>query len=145
MGLASVRSFARLLPLLLEWVHAPDQDTRLAALRALHAVLSTTWPRLPAHAGLIWQHVAREYESEMAMTRAAASSGRSDEAAGSSDAGDGASMHAADAMRQETQGWLERVAQVLWWAGGEPFREQVQALQQSGDLQALVQAACKPL
>lgn len=64
MGLASVRHFSRLLPLLLEWLHAPDMDTRLAAAPVLHAVLKHTWPRLPAHADLIWQHVAQEYTRE---------------------------------------------------------------------------------
>ena len=143
MGVASVRSFSRLLPLLLEWVHAPDQDTRLAALKALHAVLALTWPRLPAHASLIWQHISREYESELAVERAA-SSGRQDAATDSCETGEGAGMHAADARRQEALAWLERVAQVLWWAGGEPFREHVHALQLTGDLQALLHAACKP-
>ena len=67
MGLASVRHFSRLLPLLLEWLHAPDMDSRLAAAPVLHAVLKHTWPRLPAHAGVIWQHVAKEYAREASI------------------------------------------------------------------------------
>ena len=65
MGLASVRYFSRLLPLLLEWLHAVDLDTRLAALPVLHTVLKHTWPRLPAHASIIWQHVAQEFAREL--------------------------------------------------------------------------------
>jgi hypothetical protein len=143
MGLASVRAFARLLPLLLEWVHAPDQDTRLAALAALHAVLSRTWPRLPAHASLIWQHILREYESEAATARTA--SPGEQETAEKNDGAGPHGGHEVDAKRLEALGWLERVAQVLWWGGGEPFREQVQAQQLSGDLEALVCIACRPL
>lgn len=71
MGLASVRSFSRLLPLLLDWVHAPDVDTRLAALPVLHAVLKHTWPRLPAHASIIWQHVAQEFARDIEFVQKA--------------------------------------------------------------------------
>lgn len=71
MGLASVRFFSRLLPLLLEWVHAPDMDTRLAALPVLHAVLKHTWPRLPAHASIIWQHVAQEFATDIEFVQKA--------------------------------------------------------------------------
>lgn len=64
MGLALVRHFSRLLPLLLEWVSATDVDTRLAALPVLHVVLQRTWPRMPAHAHLICQHLLQEHAQE---------------------------------------------------------------------------------
>jgi hypothetical protein len=71
MGLATVRHFSRLMPLLLEWIHAPDLNTRLAALQALHTVAARTWPRLPAHASLIWQHVVREFRIEARQSQRA--------------------------------------------------------------------------
>lgn len=158
MGLATVRSFARLLPLLLEWAHAPDQDTRLAALQALHTVLARTWPRLPTHAGLIWQHVADEYKSETRIMRADCSVNDTAAAASSRNtvqqqAGAGQTCEAGenaehadeetDKKRQEALVWLERVARVLWWSGGEPFREGILGMALSKDLSDLVNAARK--
>lgn len=58
MGVAQVRHWARLLPLLLAWAAAADARTRAGALRALHTALRAAWPRLPAHARLIWRHLA---------------------------------------------------------------------------------------
>ncbi|BDA44453.1 Uncharacterized protein At2g39910 at C-terminar half [Coccomyxa sp. Obi] len=149
MGLASVRHFSRLLPLLLEWLHAPDLDTRLAAAPVLHAVLKHTWPRLPAHAGLLWQHVAQEYtrEAQFAL-KSEASAGQEVPSVGpvsgsgtmngkDSSGGHGQSSGesnesyatTASEKRQELMAWLQRIAEVLWWAGSEPFREKVRAQQ----------------
>lgn len=69
-----VRHFHRLMPLLLEWMHAPDLETRLAAVKVLRTVLTRTWPRLPAHASLIWQHVTSEYKLEARHAEAAGTS-----------------------------------------------------------------------
>lgn len=162
MGLATVRAFSRLLPLLLEWVHAPDQDTRLAALRALRSVLERAWPRLPAHASLIWQHIAREYESERALARASAAAAaqghpsasarnaalephadtNGSEAQSSEVAAEG--NQSVDAQRQEACLWLERVAEVLWWGGGEPFREELEKMRHREDVESLIRAANRP-
>ena len=35
----------------------------------------------------------------------------------------------ASQKRQEMMTWLQRIAEVLWWAGSEPFREEVRAKQ----------------
>ena len=154
MGLATVRAFSRLLPLLLEWVHAPDLDTRLAALRALRSVLARAWPRLPAHASLIWQHIAREYESECALARASAAAAADDlpsvsgadrsasEATPSESVAEGSKDM--DAQRREAYLWLERVAEVLWWGGGEPFREEVVQSCHGEDVESLIRAASRP-
>ena len=162
MGLATVRAFSRLLPLLLEWVHAPDLDTRIAALRTLRSVLARAWPRLPAHASLIWQHIAREYESERALARASVAAAADDLPSASggpavlqpgadSNVSEAQSLGAvvegyarAHAQRPEACLWLERVAEVLWWGGGEPFREELGKLRHSEDVDALIKAASRP-
>ncbi len=43
--------------------------------------------------------------------------------------------------RQELMDWQQRIAEVLWWGGGEPFREEVREL--SGD--AHITELCKRL
>lgn len=57
MGLTTCRYLSRLMPLLLEWLHAPDASTRVQALALLGAVLRATWPRVPAHAAALWRHL----------------------------------------------------------------------------------------
>ena len=52
-GLASVKYFARLLPLLLQWTDATDRPTRLGALGALHSLVLKTWPRMIAHCTIL--------------------------------------------------------------------------------------------
>ncbi|KAG2425374.1 hypothetical protein HXX76_013788 [Chlamydomonas incerta] len=57
MGLTACRYLSRLMPLLLEWLHAHDDATRAQALALLGAVLRATWPRVPAHAATLWRHL----------------------------------------------------------------------------------------
>ncbi|KAK9915551.1 hypothetical protein WJX75_000610 [Coccomyxa subellipsoidea] len=131
MGLASVRSFSRLLPLLLDWVHAPDVDTRLAALPVLHAVLKHTWPRLPAHASIIWQHVAQEFARDIEFVQKAgqrvgavseamdgeASTNGLDSTKHSADISIQGQMAADSGKRQVLIDWQQRILEVLWWGG----------------------------
>ncbi|GLI60462.1 hypothetical protein VaNZ11_002620, partial [Volvox africanus] len=57
LGLTSLRYTCRLMPLLLDWLHAHDARTRAAALQLLATVLRATWPRVAAHAGVLWRHM----------------------------------------------------------------------------------------
>ncbi|KAG2493936.1 hypothetical protein HYH03_007867 [Edaphochlamys debaryana] len=57
LGLTTVRHLGRLMPLVLDWLHAPDAPTRIGALRLTNAVVRATWPRVPAHAPALWRHV----------------------------------------------------------------------------------------
>ncbi len=57
LGLCLVRHFARLMPLLLHWVHAHDLESRVAALHYLASVTRQCWPRMPVHVPLIWRHM----------------------------------------------------------------------------------------
>ena len=52
-----VRYYSRLMPLLLDWLHSPDQATQLESLRAMQSIIRNTWPRIPPHASLIRQHL----------------------------------------------------------------------------------------
>ncbi len=70
LGLTLLRHFGRLTPLLLEWLHAHDVSTRVAALDALAAVVRVTWPRVSAHASVLWCHVL------VCMARAGGGEGR---------------------------------------------------------------------
>jgi hypothetical protein len=57
------------------------------------------------------------------------------------DAGNGnakeMSRQAEDGKRQELVMWLQKVAEVLWWGGGEPFRESVKNDTEDTDLMKL--------
>ena len=54
----------RLLPLLLEALHAFDAPSQAAALDALASVVVHAWPRMQAHAPALWAHVAALYARE---------------------------------------------------------------------------------
>ncbi|GFR48243.1 hypothetical protein Agub_g10106 [Astrephomene gubernaculifera] len=57
LGLTSLRYAGRLMPLLLEWLHAHDEETRVGSLRVLAVVVRVTWPRVEAHAEALWRHL----------------------------------------------------------------------------------------
>ncbi|KAG1660845.1 hypothetical protein FOA52_008956 [Chlamydomonas sp. UWO 241] len=57
MGLATTRHMARLMPLLLESLHAFDAPSRASSSRLLLTVVRATWERVPAHAVLLWRHM----------------------------------------------------------------------------------------
>ncbi|PNG99881.1 hypothetical protein TSOC_014329, partial [Tetrabaena socialis] len=57
LGLTLCRHLTRLMPLLLEWLHAWDAASREAALAALAEVVRATWVRAPAHAEVLWRHM----------------------------------------------------------------------------------------
>eukprot|EP00879_Flechtneria_rotunda_P005699 GHRR01006000.1.p1 GENE.GHRR01006000.1~~GHRR01006000.1.p1 ORF type:complete len:233 (+),score=74.52 GHRR01006000.1:144-842(+) len=59
LGLYILRYFAQLMPLLLEWAHAYDEKTVVVALWVLATVVQHAWPRIEAHAGVIWQHLVQ--------------------------------------------------------------------------------------
>ena len=53
MGLATVRHYCRLLPLVLPWCCAPDPHTQLPALHLLRVIVQQTWPRISVHAAVL--------------------------------------------------------------------------------------------
>ncbi|KXZ55058.1 hypothetical protein GPECTOR_3g216 [Gonium pectorale] len=57
LGLTSLRYFSRIMPPLLEWLHAHDRDSRVAALGLTAALVRAAWPRMPAHAVALWRHM----------------------------------------------------------------------------------------
>lgn len=98
LGLQLATYFRRLMPLLLEWCTSIQKKVRLGALRAVHAVVRATWPRIPAHAHLIWSVVEAAYQDEGAL-----------------------SAHPSDNILNAAV----EVAAVLWQCGGESFQERV--------------------
>lgn len=65
LGLQLAAHFGRLLPLLLGWCLAPQQRVRGAALAALLAAVRLAWPRVGAHAAVIWRVLARVHSEEL--------------------------------------------------------------------------------
>jgi hypothetical protein len=66
--LYAARHLGRLAPLLLEWLLALDKRSRLAALGCLNALLRACWPRVGAHAQVVWRHLlaaARGADSDL--------------------------------------------------------------------------------
>jgi hypothetical protein len=104
----ALRHLSRLMPLLLEWLHVHDRGSRLGALVGLRLVMQSCWVRLPAHAGLVWEHLVVVAAEEVAA-------GSRPDAAG--DAGMGA------AMEQE----LLLAAQLLGCCGGGAVAEAARA------------------
>lgn len=74
LGLYVVRHLAALMPLLLEWVHAYDEESSVVALQMLCLLVQQAWPRMGVHAGVIRQHVEQVVRQEQVEqgTRAAA-------------------------------------------------------------------------
>jgi hypothetical protein len=56
-GLYVLRHTAALMPLLLEWSHAYDEASAVAAVRLLGCAVQHAWPRIGVHAGMIWRHL----------------------------------------------------------------------------------------
>ena len=126
MGLSQVRHWARLLPQLLAWAGAGDAATRARALRALHAALRAAWPRAPAHASLIWRHLA-VHDDGLAAEGVAGRQGFEAEMEAEHKADRGFQGHGAKNVSAEAEAvqWARAVAEVLWRAGGEGFRSEV--------------------
>jgi hypothetical protein len=55
--LYTARHLGRLAPLLLEWLLAPDARSRAAALGCWDGLLRCCWPRMGAHAAVLWRHL----------------------------------------------------------------------------------------
>lgn len=133
MGLAQVRHWARLLPQLLAWAGAGDAATRARALRALHASLRAAWPRAPAHARLIWHHLAVADDGLAAAPAVSRAEGLAAQGGPESDleaqhrAGGGLKGNKSKTASAEAEAaqWARAVAEVLWRAGGEGFRSGV--------------------
>jgi hypothetical protein len=92
-GSGSLAVAARLFPLLLRWLAAPDGAVRERAAACLAVLLRSTWPRAPAHAAHVWAHLA------------AARAGRP----------------GFEPSAREVESLVECAA-VLWAAGGDDFR-----------------------
>ena len=112
-------------------------------LQALVTVLKHTWPRLPAHAQVVWNHLSEEYTA----AEASCASAESDYAArDENDKRKSSRLHTGNGMQvvsseegtprsmlsEECSGKEQIVraiieaAEILWWAGGEAFREHLQ-------------------
>lgn len=106
-------------------------------------VLKHTWPRLPAHARVVWDHLLEEYTA----AEASCASTESDHAAReeddksmssrlltgtvkqvvSSEEGTPRSMLSeACSGKEQLVRAIGEAAEILWWAGGEAFREHLQ-------------------
>ncbi len=96
-GVQLTRYFRRLMPLLLEWCVSIHKNVRLGALRAVHAVVRATWPRIPAHAAVIWTVLESVYVDETVL-----------------------SANTSEEIVQQ----VVDVACLLWKCGGEEFQQQ---------------------
>ncbi|KAF8066261.1 HOL3 [Scenedesmus sp. PABB004] len=83
LGLHAARHLGAAMPLLLEWAHAHDERSAQVALLALARLTAVAWPRMPAHAGVLWRHLlalARRAEERCWLARGAAGDGGGDAA-----------------------------------------------------------------
>jgi hypothetical protein len=64
LGLYVVRHLAALMPLLLEWTHAYDEQSSVVALQLLALLVKYAWPRMGVHAGVIRKHVGEVLAQE---------------------------------------------------------------------------------
>lgn len=80
----------------------PAATLRLLALQGLYQVVCSTWPRMPAHAAVLW----RRLERLLPELEAAPSPGDGE-------------LH-----RQEME-WLGRCAEALWCCGGEDLHTEM--------------------
>lgn len=97
LGIQLTRYYRRLMPLLLEWCVSIQKNVRLGALRAVHAVVRATWPRIPAHAAMIWTVVESTYVDETELS--------------------------AKPSEEIVQAAVD-IAVLLWQCGGETFQQQ---------------------
>lgn len=65
LGLYVVRHLAALMPLLLEWVHAYDEQSSVVALQLLALLVRCAWPRMGVHAGVVRRHVEQVIQQEL--------------------------------------------------------------------------------
>ncbi|KAK9803291.1 hypothetical protein WJX72_008564 [[Myrmecia] bisecta] len=105
LALVNVRYLGRLLPLLLQWLQEFDRPSRTGALQALHCVIQQTWPRIPAHADLLWQHLQWAHDREKGAPESA--------------------------EQPAAVQWIERCAELLAWCS----RDFVQQRLAAGDLE----------
>jgi hypothetical protein len=70
MGVQLASYFRRLMPMLLEWALARQKGVRIGALLALRDALTAAWPRVPAHAGVVWEVLERVYSDEIELAAA---------------------------------------------------------------------------
>jgi hypothetical protein len=52
------------MPLLLEWVHAYDEQSSVVALQLLALLVRCAWPRMGVHAGVMRRHVEQVMQQE---------------------------------------------------------------------------------
>ena len=107
-------------------------------MQALALVLRHTWPRVPAHAQLVWDHLAEEYRATAACTPQLHRS-RDECKDSSSEAHHNSSQileggigrtgrldNSSTKSMEEVHAEIVRAAEVLWRAGGEAFQEHMQ-------------------
>ncbi len=73
----------------------------------------------------------QEAPSDRAVGESGTMSGKDSSEHAGQPSGDSSKTHVTTASekRQELMLWLQRIAEVLWWAGSEPFRDKVRAQQ----------------
>lgn len=138
-GLQAARHFSRLLQLLLEWCHAADDASVLAAVRLLGRVAAVAWPRMQTHAVLLWRHLVAVLRVHDARHVRLARAGGVQPAEPLAAAGSSSSSQALQAAMVE-------VAQLLRACGGTAFEQAAaetaasqQQQQRGGSVGALLQ------
>jgi len=97
-GLQLTRYFSRLMPLLLEWCISTRKGVRLGALRAVQCAVRATWPRIPAHAAVLWDILERVHEDEVQF---------------------------AGKTSEEILAAVQQAADAVWHCGGKPLQEKI--------------------
>ena len=105
-GIHSLRHTARLVPLLSDWMAGDDEDCRAAAAGTLTVAMEHIWPRAEHHAASIWPALVRGWSLEL--------HGRA----------------------SRSKGAMLRLAEQLFWAGGDSGGEEAGAL--TGELGELL-------
>ena len=118
-----------------------ESSASAAMVQALKVVLRQTWPRVPAHAQTLWDHLAEQHQAAVASEVPRLSPGREHESFNMSeqrddgdyteDTEEDAKMHsmqlkAKSESDEELAKTIVEAAEILWWAGGAAFREHLQ-------------------
>ena len=112
----------------------------LVSLQALALVLMQTWPRVPAHAQLLWRHLEEEYDATASSTPHCSHEDYKDfsfethhgfSQVSEDSLGDGTGRRdRLDGNGSESKGkvleGIVKAAEILWRTGGEAFQKYVQ-------------------
>lgn len=109
--------------------------------QALRVVLRQTWPRVPAHAKALWDHLAEAHQAAEFSKQTRVLPGEKHDSFGAIEQRDHGNhvedpeetvkthsmqLKGKSESNEELAKAIIRSAEILWWAGGDAFREHLQ-------------------